>query len=161
MKFLVQAVYTPWFEKDASHITHSKQSDKNATHSPDSSISGECSMCALSSALTPASARRRLPVDGHTRSDKFLIQPNTWSLGLRLANIQRCLNSYLTRRLCTFCLKTFKAYRILGKKPVGLEKKSPLHKLELWWFVYELKSLRGKIMNFKSTYIIWSSPLLN
>ena len=40
---------------------------------------------------------------------------------------------------------------ILGKKPLGLKKKWPLHNLELQWFVYELKSLPGKIMFFKST----------
>ena len=43
------------------------------------------------------------------------------------------------------------------KKTLGLKKKSPLHKLELYWFLYELKSLPGKINNFKSAYIIWNA----
>ena len=32
------------------------------------------------------------------------------------------------------------------KKPVGLKKKSPLHEVELQWFVYEVYFLPGKIM---------------
>ena len=48
----------------------------------------------------------------------------------------------------------YKMKCVLGKKPIGLKKKSPLHILELQWFVYELKSLPNKIMNFKCTYII-------
>ena len=47
------------------------------------------------------------------------------------------------------------------KKNPGAKTKSPLNKLELWWLGYELKFLSCKIMNFKSTYNIWSSPLLN
>ena len=38
--------------------------------------------------------------------------------------------------------------QILGKKPLGLKKKSPLRKLELCWFLYDLKSLLREIMNF-------------
>ena len=34
------------------------------------------------------------------------------------------------------------------KKAPRAKKMSPLHKLELWWFVYELKFLPCKIMNF-------------
>ena len=49
-------------------------------------------------------------------------------------------------------------YIVLVKKPLVLKKKSALHKLEFWWFVYELKSLPGKMMNFKSTCRIWSWP---
>ena len=35
------------------------------------------------------------------------------------------------------------------EKTLGLKKKSPLHKLELYWFVYELKSLPSEITNSK------------